>query len=351
MEVLDPVVRMIQEAGIPCESMVDRDSLSLMHRAVVLGEVDRLGDFREEVNAVDNFGLSPLHYAVLLSVPWQTNAARDLIVLGADFSIASNNGKFTPLHLAAQRGNWELVELFLKEGGETLDCLDLCSTKDGSALCLACKSQSLATVEALVKAGADVNVCDEEGMTPLHIVAQDILSVGEKTPLVVQFIRTLGQGKSKIFDGVLNINATDQQGHSPLHLAARVGNLAAIDYLLHLKADVKSCDLRGRTPLHYASCGVVIVKDFAFVKSLIAAGANLGARDKRGLSASDCITAVLNSRTLSRNETTALSVARSYIEKELKGREQLIIEQAQADANAAALLAEESTSTKSRKKK
>jgi len=91
-------------------------------------------------------------------------------------------------------------------------------------------------VEMLIKLGADVNILDEDGKTPLH----DACLKGQ-----VNTARLL-------LDRGAKIDARDKEGASPLHDAALGGNVKIIEFLLERKADADARDAKGLTPLDYA---------------------------------------------------------------------------------------------------
>jgi len=88
-------------------------------------------------------------------------------------------------------------------------------------------------IQALIKAGANVNAGDVEGETPLHLAAFD----GN-----VEAIQALIKAGA-------NVDAGDVEGETPLHLAARYGDVEAIQALIDCGADVNTLNNRGETPL------------------------------------------------------------------------------------------------------
>ncbi|KAA3673475.1 phosphatidate phosphatase LPIN [Paragonimus westermani] len=92
---------------------------------------------------------------------------------------------------------------------------------------------------------------------------------------------SLNQSESILRCSPSDVNLKDDNGMTPLHWAADRGHHDIITLLLAYSADVHVVDHDGQTPLHYAcSCGHV-----ASAKMLVRAGASLEARDLEGQSA------------------------------------------------------------------
>ncbi|HLK55882.1 MAG TPA: ankyrin repeat domain-containing protein [Chthonomonadaceae bacterium] len=91
-------------------------------------------------------------------------------------------------------------------------------------------------VKALLEHGADPNVGDENGVTPL------MWAISYRWE---ESISLLLQHHS-------NVNQNDTEGVTPLHLAARVGNAQTIQCLLDAGADIQASDNAGYTPLREA---------------------------------------------------------------------------------------------------
>ena len=115
-------------------------------------------------------------------------------------------------------------------------------------------------VKALIKQGADVNVAQGDGMTPLHWAAE--------------------HGDAAMTEALLKAHAkvaaaTRIGNYTPLHLASRGGYAAVVSDLLNAGADANAATLSGATPLHLAAAA----GSADAVKALLAHHANPNAKE------------------------------------------------------------------------
>jgi len=115
-----------------------------------------------EVDAVNKYGSTPLHFA-----PGNGNGhlhiAELLLQAGADVNTVNEYG-WTPLHFAAEYGSLDLAELLLQAGAE----VNAVGRHGLTPLHFAAGYGNLDFAELLLQAGADVNAVDEDGWTPLR---------------------------------------------------------------------------------------------------------------------------------------------------------------------------------------
>ena len=122
-------------------------------------EVSRLIENGAKVNSLDEYGVSPLVYAVILVHP---ELVEFLIDNGADVNLPNTDGS-TPIFFAP---NSEIFELLVNAGADVNH-----KTPDGGpALIGAIFMDEIWQAEALVKYGADVNVLNPNGRSPLNIL-------------------------------------------------------------------------------------------------------------------------------------------------------------------------------------
>ena len=120
-----------------------------------------------DVNPAQGDGMTALHWAASNRDP---GLARVLLEAGADVGAGTRIGHYTPLHVAAQTGAGEVVEMLLGAGSDP----ELPIEVGGGArpLHFAAASGSERAVAALVVAGAEVNATEESwGQTPLIFAA------------------------------------------------------------------------------------------------------------------------------------------------------------------------------------
>jgi len=150
-------------------------------------------------------------------------------------------------------------------------------------------------VERLIKAGAEVDVENTQGATPLYFavinkkaaVVQTLINNGanvnkvsylNETPLFLSlFIRDLNIAEILIRAGA-EVDYQNRTGVSPLHYSAIYGLFSFVDLLLYYEADIDIRDNDGTTPLMAAIwAGYPEIADL-----LIQHGANMEARDNEG---------------------------------------------------------------------
>ncbi|MBE7508535.1 MAG: ankyrin repeat domain-containing protein [Planctomycetia bacterium] len=171
------------------------------------------------------------------------------------------------LHDAAQHDNSRAIKQLTAKGAE----VNLPNKFGQSPLHVAAGAGAHGAIEALLKAGADVGARDLRGRTPL-MFAQDMKTV--------KLLQRHGA----------DINAKDNTGQTLLHHWAYtggqivVGNNERIGRLIDAGADVNARDRNLETPLHKVAAGF---GDADTCRALLAKGADVSLRDNRLLSALD----------------------------------------------------------------
>ena len=195
------------------------------------------------------------------------NLATTAIDCGAEIN-ASNVFGETALHLATQKGNIDAVAFLLDERARL-------STKDFAGKTplhyAAERKEGRQLIScALIRAGAAVDVVDDNGCAPLH----HFVKKNQKN--VLEYLL-----KDRFISGdmEIDVDVKDKFGMTPLHHAAKGGNKRACSLLLGARADGNAKDKFGMTPLHYAAKNGCL----SIIKALLRKEANFNAKDKDGM--------------------------------------------------------------------
>lgn len=167
---------------------------------------------------------------------------------------------------------------------------------DNTALCVSATAGRADVVDALIKAGAKVDLANGAGLTPLMLAARNgrvelanaLIGAGASKeavdrrgrPLLFHAVRGGHTGfVSLLLIQGANVNATDENNRTPLMLAAEDGQLELVNLLIESKSDVNARDLKvGQTPLMAAAIG----GHDAVVTALLKAGADPALKDNDG---------------------------------------------------------------------
>jgi ankyrin repeat protein len=219
-----------------------------------------------DLNSRDNWGLTPLGYALIGNFTEVQKAlsqhgakenlfdaiyADDLktatTLLEADNSLLEikSENRFSVVDIAAATGHASLLKLLIKRGA------NLDETEHNPAAFAAYYDQP-ASLATLIRAGVKLNQLDRLGLAPLHWAA-----IAGSTNTAVLLLRHKADVNLAITEG-----AADKRvmmplnrgilGDTPLHLAALCGNTNMIQLLLKSKADVNAINAMRLTPLDLA---------------------------------------------------------------------------------------------------
>lgn len=186
-------------------------------------------------------------------LPWVQNPAEE------ERSESKPKVQMYQRHRAVAEGDVEQIMLLIKKGAD----VNVADEAGKTPLHHAAESGKMEVVRLVVEAGANVHAVDKDGVTSLHTAAE----FGNKD--VVKILIANGA----------DIKTKDKWLWSPLHYAAQHGHKDVAELLIAKGAEVNAKDDRELSPLHYAAqCGY---KDV--VELLIAKGADINAKDNNGV--------------------------------------------------------------------
>lgn len=196
-----------------------------------------------------------------------------LVWTEADVKLLLNAGAKVPADILLTPKSAKAIKLLLKKGADAMIKSEYHETPLFNAI-------SAGAVEALVKAGVDVNA-EYSGMNALYMaqnagVAEALLKAGvqmktanrKKLPLLC-YVKDAGVARVLIKHGA-DVNEKTSNNRTPLHFAE---NGAVAKVLIEAGADVNAKDNQGNTPL-------CTVDNDAALLALIEAGADVNAGSK-----------------------------------------------------------------------
>ncbi|CAB0038751.1 unnamed protein product [Trichogramma brassicae] len=224
------------------EPDVDEDGKPLLLRTTAVHRAFRRKNFAEidllfqiynrfDVNYTDEFGLTHFHVACYFG---KHEVVKNFLELGQDPNILLPETGDSPLHLAQEFGSQDEIELLLRYG-------------------------------------ADPNWANKSGLTPLHLINED---------LTAEVFFKINDDRCQ----PLQVDARDEDGNRPLHFAVGRRNDKFIELLLRNGANPNLANKDGMTPLHVLSEGnhLAIIKLFFKINDELKQPVHIHARDKLG---------------------------------------------------------------------
>jgi ankyrin repeat protein len=325
------------------KKLVNRENINCDHGdpiiwASILGNLELTEYFISlgaDVNVKDFWKETPIFIALENG---HLEVAKTLRSAGADINIPDSYGN-TPLYLALERGNLNRIKTIVSLNPDLAD-LNKPNKEGDTYLLKAIKKNDQEMIKLLVSSGADVNIADVSGKTPLILsiendnleAAKTLISSGGvniqqrnddgKTPLyyalskgnpeMVKLLMNSGANPKNIewlsdenaslfiatedcnleiakllIAAGIDVNFADRyDGQTPIFHASENCSSEMVKFLISSGADVTKTDNNGKTPIYY-------VYDLEIRKLLIASGANPKEKAPNELFTSDYITSIV----------------------------------------------------------
>lgn len=242
------------------EDVEDSEAVSAggmtIHQAVETGDIEAIrtiagrGGDLDAVNGNDGryAGFTPLSIACAFL---NCDAISALIAGGADVNVKDNEGH-TALYFLAREGYAEkkdninrikeIMTLFKKAG---YDINGFVNDDSDTLLNYNCKYGFKELIDLLLQSGADVNIANRFGETPLMRICKKDSSEMENLQVIM-------------LENGADVTAKDQNGHTALHYAAKNGSHSAAKNMAEMlfefgKVDVGAVSNEGKTALDIAA--------------------------------------------------------------------------------------------------
>ena len=174
-----------------------------------------------------------------------------------------DNDRLNALWTSMGNKNIAVFKVLLKDTKDTNGANSFVKSSNETILMRACEEGRIDIVNELIKAGADVNAKDVEGMTSLMYACAANKNEG-RIDIVNELIKAGA-----------DVNSRDKKGMTPLMLTRDIG---LVDVLIKAGADINAKNNEGMTPL-------MLARDFGLVDVLIKAGADVNDRNFKGATA------------------------------------------------------------------
>jgi ankyrin repeat protein len=213
-----------------------------------VAEVKRLVRAGADVSLANNYGATPMSLAAEVG---DTEILKVLLEVGADANSPNADGQ-TALLAVARTGNVEAAQLLLNRGA-TVDAREKWGGQ--TALMWAAARRHPEMIQLLISKGADVNARSTDRNYQRHVTAEGrpkSLDSGGLTPLLYAARENCIACVDVLLKKGADIDLPDPDGVSPLHVAIMNANWDLARQLIEAGADVNQWDIFGEAPLFTA---------------------------------------------------------------------------------------------------
>jgi ankyrin repeat protein len=211
--------------------------------------VEKLLKAGADVTKTASNGFAPLHMACQRS---DTDMVELLLAQKkVDVNVADNQGG-TPFYYACQYGNVKMAKLLLEKGGDPKRRLK--NNYQPTALHCAAQTGSAELVKLLIEEKVEINPTNQNDDTPLHFAAQfgNQYYYGQGNPVPREVQEKFGGVVEALLKAGADVNLRNKQKQTPLEIAVARDNYVAVNHLLPGTKDVKEIKpVSGESVFHW----------------------------------------------------------------------------------------------------
>lgn len=291
---------LLVQAGFPVDlrNSAGETLLHLVARSGTASQIRLLLGLDADPATLDNWGACALHKCLDRDDQLEVLGIVEVLVEAGCPIDTQDSYNETPLHLAARRRFFSVVEFLLGRGADPMS-LD----GDGASALHKCLhaqglGETVEVVQVLLEAGCPTDVRNSKGETPVHLAA------GRMFPSVIRLLMAwvadvtlvdiVGnsalhwclttasrynedaclQTAQLLVEAGCPIDLANSLGETPLHLAASSGFASVIRHILARGANVTSVDNSGHSVLHRCLSASALQEDtcFKLTQLLVEAG-------------------------------------------------------------------------------